>query len=100
MSKDELSIAAHGIADILQRTPSVPIGGFGVGDEVPFRVKLVVTFAELNTSASALNRSAPPLEAVTVCAALPGLWAGLNSSYSNPLTFRDGLLYSAQPQSA
>ena len=100
MSGDELGIAAHGIADILLRNPAVPAGGYGVGDEMPFRVKLVVTFADLNRSASAFNRSAPPLAAVGVCAALPGLWVGLNSSYSNPMAFQDGLIYSAQPQSA
>ena len=100
MSDTELDIAAHGIANILLRTPSVPVGGYGIGDEMPFRAKLVVAFADLNRSAAGLNRSASPLEVIGVCAALPMLWDGLNSSYSNPLAFHQGLLYSAQPQSA
>jgi hypothetical protein len=95
MSGDELCVAAQGITDILQQAPAVPAGGYGVGDEMPFRAKLVVAFAALNHSDT--NGSSAPFAAVIgVCAALPGLWTGLNSSYGST-SFHDGLLYSAQP---
>ena len=67
---------------------------------MPFRTKLVVAFAGLNSSATlALNHSALPLATIGVCRALPALWAGLSSSYTNNASFRDGLLYSAAPAS-